>query len=111
MPKNKPSIDNEFKQEDTVLPEVDETVEEPDLETVTFTVSLANGVEVELEAIKNREDLDLELLDHAERGNLATFLMGALTPKSRFVLKMAGAKVRDYQTIITAYGEAVGSIE
>ena len=81
------------------------------VETIEFSVTLANGNKVTLEAIKDPRDLDFELLDHAQRGNYATFLAGALTAKSRFLLKNAGAKIRDYETISTAYGEAVGAVE
>ncbi|WP_129721155.1 hypothetical protein [Corynebacterium striatum] len=81
------------------------------VETIEFSVTLANGNKVTLEAIKDPQDLDFELLDHAQRGNYATFLNGALTDKSRFLLKNVGAKVRDYETISTAYGEAVGAVE
>ncbi|MCQ9341339.1 hypothetical protein NQ028_09345 [Corynebacterium phoceense] len=81
------------------------------VETIEFSVTLANGNKVTLEAIKDTQDLDFELLDHAQRGNYATFLAGALTAKSRFLLKNAGAKVRDYEAVSTAYGEAVGAVE
>ena len=87
------------------------TPADPAVETIEFPVTLANGNKVTLEAIKNTKDLDFELLDHAQRGNYATFLAGALTAKSRFLLKNAGAKVRDYEAVSTAYGEAVGAVE
>ena len=80
------------------------------VETISFPVTLSNGNEVELEAIKNRDDLDFELLEHAERGNYATFFMGTLTLKSRTMLKLAGAKVRDYPTIAVEYGIAIGAL-
>lgn len=79
--------------------------------TIEFDVTLANGNTVHLEAIRDRDDLDLELLEHAQRGNYAVFLAGALTDRSNFMLKAAGAKVRDYEAVSTAYGEAVGAIE
>lgn len=82
-----------------------------DVKTVKFPVTLANGNQLELEAIADRDDLDLEIMDHAQRGNVAVVLMGALTPKSVFALRLAGAKVRDYTTIAQAYGEAVGALE
>lgn len=87
------------------------TPEDTTVETIEFPVTLANGNKVTLEAIKDTQDLDFELLDHAQRGNYATFLAGALTAKSRFLLKNAGAKVRDYEAVSTAYGEAVGAVE
>ncbi|MDH4657355.1 hypothetical protein J7S19_01770 [Corynebacterium pyruviciproducens] len=87
------------------------TPADPAVETIEFPVTLANGNKVTLEAIKNTKDLDFELLDHAQRGNYATFLAGALTAKSRFLLKNAGAKVRDYEAVSTAYGEAMGAVE
>ncbi|OHO71187.1 hypothetical protein HMPREF2692_01345 [Corynebacterium sp. HMSC036D03] len=87
------------------------TPEGTTVETIEFPVTLANGNKVTLEAIKYPQDLDFELLDHAQRGNYATFLAGALTAKSRFLLKNAGAKVRDYEAVSTAYGEAVGAVE
>lgn len=81
------------------------------VETIEFPVTLANGNNVTLEAIKNTEDMDFDLLEHAQRGNYAVFLAGALTAKSRFLLKNAGAKVRDYETVSTAYGEAMGAVD
>ncbi|QRP60593.1 hypothetical protein [Corynebacterium minutissimum] len=81
------------------------------VETIEFPVTLANGNKVTLEAIKNTEDMDFDLLEHAQRGNYAVFLAGALTAKSRFLLKNAGAKVRDYETVSTAYGEAMGAVD
>ncbi len=81
------------------------------VETIEFPVTLANGNTVTLEAIKNTEDMDFDLLEHAQRGNYAVFLAGALTAKSRFLLKNAGAKVRDYETVSTAYGEAMGAVD
>lgn len=81
------------------------------VETIEFTVTLANGNNVTLEAIKNTDDMDFDLLEHAQRGNYAVFLAGALTAKSHFLLKNAGAKVRDYETVSTAYGEAMGAVD
>ncbi|PXY03315.1 hypothetical protein [Corynebacterium striatum] len=98
-------VENDTNEKSTPTP-ADTTVE-----TIEFPVALANGNKVTLEAIKDPQDLDFELLDHAQRGNYATFLNGALTDKSRFLLKNSGAKVRDYETISTAYGEAVGAVE
>lgn len=80
-------------------------------ETVEFDVTLANGKTITLEALKNEDDWDLELLDHAQRGNYAVFIFGVLTWKSRFLLKQSGAKVPDFETISIAYGEAVGAVE
>lgn len=85
--------------------------EDTAVETIEFPVTLANGNNVTLEAIKNTEDMDFDLLEHAQRGNYAVFLAGALTAKSRFLLKNAGAKVRDYETVSTAYGEAMGAVD
>lgn len=79
-------------------------------ELVRFDVTLANGNTVNLAALKNEEDWDFELLEHAQRGNYAVFLSGVLTWASNVKLKTAGAKTPDFEAISVAYGEAVGAV-
>lgn len=79
-------------------------------ELVHFEVELANGKTVGLDALKNEEDWDIELLEHAQLGNYAVFLFGVLTWESRYKLRAAGAKTPDFETISIAYGEATGTV-
>ena len=79
-------------------------------ELIRFEVTLANGNTVKLDALKDEKDWDLELLEHAQRGNHAVFLFGVLTWESKYKLRAAGAKTPDFETIAVAYGEATGAV-
>lgn len=100
---------------DVALNETDSTNEQgattntPEL--VHFDVTLRNGRTVSLSALKNEEDWDIELLDHAQRGNYAVVLFGVLTMESAWKLKNAGAKTPDFETISIEYGKATDSLE
>lgn len=90
--------------------DIDTTEKTTTPELIRFEVTLANGNTVKLDALKDEKDWDLELLEHAQRGNFAVFLFGVLTWESKYKLRAAGAKTPDFETISLAYGEATGNV-
>ena len=106
--KDKPKNSTDVAKVDETKSTGEEQASGPEL--IHFDVTLTNGNEVTLSALKNMEDWDLELLEHAQLGNTAVFLFGVLTWASRFKLRAAGAKTPDFETISIAYGEATGNV-
>lgn len=113
MSKNTPAKVNmdvaEVEQDDVIDDTDTDATTKPEL--VHFDVKLRNGKTVQLAALKNEDDWDIELADHAQRGNNAVVMFGVLTMESNWRLKQAGAKIPDFETISIEYGKAVGAIE
>lgn len=114
MTKNAPAKANKEVSEvepDEIITGDDPIGDKPKPELVHFDVTLRNGNTVKLAALKNEEDWDIELLDHAQRGNYAVVIFGVLTMESNWLLKQAGAKTPDFETISIEYGKATGAVE
>lgn len=79
-------------------------------ETMDITVTLANGTELVLEVIRDQEDWAYEAVEAMAEMNYPVLVNAILTRGSKFKLKAAGAKVRDFEMITEKVSEALGVI-
>lgn len=105
-------LDDEFV--DTV-----ETLDSPEdgnspavkAETIEIDVTLANGAELTLEVIKDQNDWAYEAVEAMSEMNYAVLINAIITRTSKLKLKMAGAKVRDFEMITEKVTGALGSVK
>lgn len=105
-------LDDEFV--DTV-----ESLESPEVgnapavesETIEIPVTLANGTELTLDVIKDQNDWAYEAVEAMAEMNYPVLINAIITRVSKLKLKMAGAKVRDFEMITEKVTGALGSIK
>lgn len=79
---------------------------------VTIPVTLRNGAEMEIKMFRDPMDASDEVLEHAETGNIMSYVRGLITDASKFELKRRGSTGRDLvEVILPAYQEATGQGE
>lgn len=80
-------------------------------ETIEIDVTLANGAELTLEVIKDQNDWAYEAVEAMSEMNYAVLINAIITRTSKLKLKMAGAKVRDFEMITEKVTGALGSVK
>lgn len=80
-------------------------------ETIEIPVTLANGAEISLEVIKDQNDWAYEAVEAMSEMNYAVLINAIITRTSKLKLKMAGAKVRDFEMITEKVTGALGSVK
>lgn len=80
-------------------------------ETIEIDVTLANGAELTLEVIKDQNDWAYEAVEAMSQMNYAVLINAIITRTSKLKLKMAGAKVRDFEMITEKVTGALGSVK
>lgn len=79
---------------------------------VTIPVTLKNGAEMEVKMFRDPMDASDEVLEHAETGNIMSYVRGLITDASKFEMKRRGSTGRDLtEVILPAYQEATGQGE
>lgn len=81
------------------------------VETIEIDVTLANGAEITLEVIKDQNDWAYEAVEAMSEMNYAVLINAIITRTSKLKLKMAGAKVRDFEMITEKVTGALGSVK
>ncbi|MFW8622521.1 hypothetical protein ACOI1A_00970 [Corynebacterium glutamicum] len=81
------------------------------VETIEIDVTLANGAELTLEVIKDQNDWAYEAVEAMSEMNYAVLINAIITRTSKLKLKMAGAKVRDFEMITEKVTGALGSVK
>ena len=95
----------------SVTPVKDEATAQDDV-LVTVPVTLKNGAEVSLKMFRDPMDASDEVLEHAETGNIMSYVRGLITDASKFEMKRLGSTGRDLvEVILPAYQEATGQGE
>lgn len=83
-----------------------------DVDLVTIPVTLLNGAELEIKMFRDPMDASDEVLEHAEVGNIVSYMRGLITPASKFEMKRLNSTGRDLtEVILPAYQEATGQGE
>lgn len=80
-------------------------------ETIEIDVTLTNGAEITLEVIKDQNDWAYEAVEAMSEMNYAVLINAIITRTSKLKLKMAGAKVRDFEMITEKVTGALNSIK
>lgn len=80
-------------------------------ETIEIDVTLTNGAEITLEVIKDQNDWAYEAVEAMAEMNYAVLINAIITRTSKLKLKMAGAKVRDFEMITEKVTGALGSVK
>lgn len=81
------------------------------VDTVEIEVTLANGQPLTLEVIKDQNDWSYSAVEAMAEMNYAVLVNAILTPTSKLKLKMAGARVRDFEVITDKVSSAIGVIK
>lgn len=82
-----------------------------DAETVEIEVTLSNGVPLTLDVIRDQGDWSYSAVEAMAEMNYAVLVNAILTPASKLKLKMAGARVRDFEVITDKVSSAIGVIK
>lgn len=85
--------------------------EDTSADTVEIEVTLANGQPLTLEVIKDQNDWSYSAVEAMAEMNYAVLVNAILTPTSKLKLKMAGARVRDFEVITDKVSAAIGAIK
>lgn len=80
------------------------------VETVEVEVTLANGVTVTLDVIRDQNDWDYFAVEAMQEMNYPVLVNAILTRGSHMKLKMSGAKVRDFEMITQSVSKALNLI-
>lgn len=81
------------------------------MDVAEINVTLANGADVSLDVILDRDNWAYETLQAQAEGNTAALVNGVLTGPSATKLRFAGARVKDFRTIAEAVGEALDFLD
>lgn len=92
----------------TAAEEANETTEDP---TIEIAVTLSNGAELTINVIKDQNDWAYEAVEAMSQMNYPVLINAIITRVSKLKLKMAGAKVRDFEMITEKVTGALNSIK
>lgn len=80
-------------------------------ETFDLEVTLSNGARLTLDVIKDQDDWAYEAVEALAEMNYPVLVNAIMTRGSKMKLKMAGARVRDFEMITEKLTEALGVIQ
>lgn len=80
------------------------------VDTIELDVTLANGVDLTIEVVKDQADWEISAVEAMAEMNYAVLINSIITRGSKLKLKMAGAKVRDFEMITDKVSGALGVI-
>lgn len=81
----------------------DQAPKEPTLEDGIYTeyaVELGNGVKVDIEVVFDREELPASYMSLVAEGNMEAALIAQLTPRTRRILDLVGATLKDLKSCV-----------
>lgn len=79
--------------------------------TAELDVTLSNGAELTIEVIKDQGDWAYEAVEAMSQMNYPVLINAIITKGSKFKLRAAGARVRDFEMITEKVSEALGVIK
>lgn len=80
------------------------------VETIEIDVTLANGVDLTIEVVKDQDDWEISAVEAMAEMNYAVLVNSIITRGSKLKLKMMGAKVRDFEMITDKVSGALRTI-
>lgn len=80
-------------------------------ETFDLEVTLSNGARLTLDVIKDQDDWAYEAVEALAELNYPVLVNAIMTRGSKYKLKAAGARVRDFEMITEKLTEALGVIQ